>query len=77
MNEERPSHKSEKGPRKAQEPLGTRTIPVGDPGQAFTTIAGRDQASSTNKFGPRSERILLNGIQRQSGEGRVTRAGRQ
>lgn len=76
MNEERSSLRSEKGPRKARSPLGTRTITVGDPGQAFTTIAGRDQASSTNKFESKFEQIFLNSVQRQSGEGRITRAER-
>lgn len=39
-------------------PLGTRSIAVGDPGQAFTTIAGRDQASSTYSFEIKSEQIV-------------------
>jgi len=32
--------------------------PVGDPGQAFTAITGRDQASSTNKLETKFERIF-------------------
>lgn len=58
MNEGWPSQKSEKGLRKTQRPLGTRMTPVGDPGQAFTAITGRDQASSTNKLETKFERIF-------------------